>query len=341
MSFLTDILNRLTESGNTAETDGVASQADHSCANCPGNCAIAPEACEACAPFKKKLIDTVYYVDHLDEFNARYEVTGLSDSGGSVICPYCGAPSGNAVICEYCGSRISDAAQKIRVANASDIPNPIMQAQDIIFERYEAIVKKYTQETPAPSGLLQELFAILAGSSSESAEKSALGAKMSEAEIREAAGLYGVSVSEYLTGLDNGKYLTLAGQKAAAAAGTSSISGQEDSFQSFTPAALGMSGMAGVGMLAGTLLSGRKKAPQTPPGPAPDPRHQPDGTMKRPQQPDVRDRQPAMSSSRGPGRPESGRPRQTDSRSGQQPAGGSRGPGGHGPGNAGPRRGRV
>ncbi len=64
------------------------------CSNCPSDCAIAGEACTVCEPYKRKLIDTLYYVDHLEEFLAKYEVADLA--GEQVVnCPYCGARSSN------------------------------------------------------------------------------------------------------------------------------------------------------------------------------------------------------------------------------------------------------
>ena len=102
------------------------------------------DAFSLCERLEEKLIDAVYYVDHLDEFNAQYEVVGLTGASSAITCPYCGAQTQNHQVCEYCGSKLSEDSGKIKVASASDIPNPIMQAQDIIFERYETVIKQYT-----------------------------------------------------------------------------------------------------------------------------------------------------------------------------------------------------
>ncbi len=179
---------------------------------CPGNCPLGPERCEECRPYKERLKDSLYNVDHLEEFYARYEVTsGLA--AGAVACPYCGAPSQNRIVCEYCGMAIGTDDGKIRVASANDIPDPIIEAQDIIYARHSEIVAKYTDSSSG--GLLANLLDLFDGDGSDD-----LGQRMSKEEIEEAAGLYGVSISAYLNGLDNGVYKTLSRRKAADAAGT-------------------------------------------------------------------------------------------------------------------------
>ena len=214
MAILSSIWNALT--GNTQQEKETVT--DRPCANCPSDCAIAGTACSLCSPYKKQLIDVLYQVNHLDEYYAGYEVAGTTVSGG-VQCPFCGAKSENPFVCDYCGSQLSEGSGKIKVASYSDIPNPIMQAQNIIYERYETIVQKNTASGSESSGIFSQLTSLLGGSSllgSASADESdqALGAKMSEDEIKEAASLYGVSIADYLQGLDNGKYLTLSGKQA-------------------------------------------------------------------------------------------------------------------------------
>ena len=256
MSIFSELISSLTGS-NTSSENAVT---ERPCANCPSDCAIAGEACPVCEPYKKKLIDIIYYVDHLDEFYAKYEVTGdtaVSSAGAGVKCPYCGGQSTNAEICDFCGSRLSETAStgKIKVSKASDIPNPIMQAQDVIYERSETVIKKYSGEDSTGTGIFAAIKSLLSGSSS-SDETDALGAKMSEDEIKEAAGLYGVSVGDYLTGLDNGKYLTLSGRQKAQ---------QQGGESSFAPAAIGASGLAGIGLLAGSLFGNNKTSRPAPP----------------------------------------------------------------------------
>lgn len=243
---------------------------DRPVSNCPSDCTIAGTACSVCEPYKKKLIDKLYYVDHLEEFLSRYEVVGEGTEGsvgaaGTTACPFCGAPNTNPEVCEFCGTRLTDAAvssKKIKVAAASDIPNPIMEAQDVIYERYETVIKQYTKSSSSSDGILSELISAISGNTASDTDEG-LGAKMSEAEIKEAASLYGVSVSDYLTGLDNGKYLTLAGRKEAASIGNAA---------DYTPVGAGVSGVAGIGLLAGALLGRNKRTgahhdapPQRPP----------------------------------------------------------------------------
>ena len=194
MSFLSSLFGK---SGSAAE---------HPCSNCPSDCSIAGESCAVCSPYKEKLIDALYWVEHEDELRERYVVTGGA-AGGTVTCPHCGAPSGDPVTCEYCGSRISGEG-KICVASAAEIPNPILDAQDIIFERYAAVGGRYADQES--TGLLGGLLELLTGGAEQG---NGMGNKMTEAEIREAASLYGVSAAAYLNGLDCGRYLTLAGKK--------------------------------------------------------------------------------------------------------------------------------
>ncbi len=238
MSILKKLFSALT--GSSKEKDTVT---ERPCANCPSDCAIAGEACTVCEPYKKKLIDTIYYVNNLEEFLNRYEVVGLAGLA-AVNCPHCGAVSNDPYICEYCGSKLSEGSGKIRVAKASDIPNPVMQAQDIIWERAEAVIKYAEDDSTESSGILDELLSALTGSAASDSAENPLGAKMSEDEIKQAASLYGVTVGEYLTGLDNGKYLTLAGKKKQdtyASTGTGST-------------AASIPGVAGVGMMAGAMF---------------------------------------------------------------------------------------
>ena len=215
-------------------------QVDLPCSNCPSGCSIAPEACDVCKPYKTQLLDVLYYVDDIDAFRARYEVVGENVATGTYECPYCGAPSADPYICEYCGMSIKEDNGKIRVARASDIPNPILQAQDIIWERYGNIVDGYDDDESS-GGLLSAISELFTGSSGNSHENP-LGTKMSEDDIKEAAKLYGVKISEYLTGLDNGKYKTLKAKK------------KEDSYSTLTSSSSSVvNAGAGLGLGAATL----------------------------------------------------------------------------------------
>ena len=181
---------------------------------CPGDCPLGPGACGQCRPYKEKLKEALYNVDHLDAFLARYEVTG-GQSTGATTCPHCGAPSENPFVCEYCGMQIREDDGKIRVASANDIPDPILEAQNIIFERHSAIVGR-AEETAGAGDLPSSLLVLLGGAMDTS---DGLGKRMTKEEIAEAAKSYGVSVSAYLNGLDNGKYLTWEEKKRSSASG--------------------------------------------------------------------------------------------------------------------------
>ena len=135
MSFLESLFGDWSDSSESSR-----SAVSHPCSNCPSNCAIYPAACSVCQPYKEKLIDALYNVDHKDEILAKYEVVGTTDaSSGFVTCPYCGAQSANPYVCEYCDSKLQEGSAKIKVASAKDLPNPVLDAQDLIFERYDAI----------------------------------------------------------------------------------------------------------------------------------------------------------------------------------------------------------
>ncbi len=255
MSIFNDFLEKITGL-DLDGSDDKETTTERPCANCPSNCAIAGTACSICEPYKKKLIDAVYHVDHLDEYYDQYEVVSKPQnaSGGTTHCTHCGANSSDPYICEYCGSQLSEApasSGKIQVSAASEIPNPIMEAQDIIWDRYDTVIRQFAsssfKSSTVKGSLIGDLVSELFSSDEEDEESSMLGAKMSEAEIKEAAGLYKVTVGEYLTGLDNGKYLTLSGKKEADAQGVSA--------SSYSPASIGLPGMAAVGMFAGSIFS--------------------------------------------------------------------------------------
>lgn len=193
-----------------------------------------------------------------------------------------------------------------------------MQAQDIIFERYETVIKQYTAANKTDDdGILDNILDVLTGTIDDDSDSNSMGAKMSEAEIKEAASLYGVSVGEYLTGLDNGKYLTLAGRKAAASSSSSSA-------DSFTPAAAGVAGIAGIGAFANYLFNDHSHyhrpdhysrpdrrddyvRPQNPPrpgGPAPSQRPGSSVWQSQPQPSQRRDQANRRTESRPDSRPE-------------------------------------
>lgn len=232
---------------------------EHPCSNCPSKCSIAPNACSVCQPYKEQMIDAIYWVEHKDELISKYEVTGTAVSQGAVVCPHCGGHSDNPYVCDYCGSRLQEGTGKIQVASASEIPNPILEAQNIIFDRYDA-VKDFPGADEAyglvdalsgigSQGLLSSIFDALLGASDENDSKT-IGNKMTESEIKEMAEYYKVSVAEYLTGLDNGKYLTLSNKKTAAAAEEQYSQSNTSSYTSGSLSDLsGLGGAIGLGSL--------------------------------------------------------------------------------------------
>lgn len=200
----------------------------HPCPNCESSCGVYPDACEECKPYKEKLTDALYNVANIDAFYDRYEVI-LPGSApvGVTVCPICGAPL-SSYVCEYCGSRIAGTSGKIQVDSANDIPNPIIEARDLIYGR-RAVTDRYSGEAESGSqGLLGSIVSALTGDDGE--KESSLGSAMTEAEIKAMAEKYNVSVRDYLEGLDMGTYLSKDGWEEqqssyAAAAAPAAVTG--------------------------------------------------------------------------------------------------------------------
>ena len=249
MSVLSDLFSGLL---GDEEQEAV----DRPCSNCASDCALYPNVCDSCKPLKEKLIDLLYNVEHIDEFRDRYEVvTTVAEDTGSEACPHCGGSNpANAIYCEYCGSKLREGTNKIQVTSAKEIPNPILEAQDVIFERHE-LIEDYTER---PSGLLDALMDMFDG------DDDTFGGKMTEDEIKATAAAYGVSVAAYLQGLDNGKYLTADMKKRTQSMnGSSSFAG---------PAAAAMMFNAGrstrsMGFGAPIMRSVPRRSPMRPPMP--------------------------------------------------------------------------
>ncbi len=194
MSILNNLLNGVL--GRDGDSD------QKPCASCPANCPVFPNACEECRPCKEKLTALLYDVEHLDAYYDRYEIVPAGTQTGTVTCPACGAPNpATAAACEFCGSQLREGSGKIPVASASEIPDPIQLAQDVIFERH-AIEAKYSG-----GGLLDSISDLLSGSCGD------FGDKMTTNEIKAIAAEYSVTVPVYLQGLDNGVYLTAAAKQ--------------------------------------------------------------------------------------------------------------------------------
>lgn len=199
MSILGNLIN-----GVFGGNDGESSE-PKPCPNCASSCEFFPDACGECAAYKQKLIDALYDVAHLEEYYDRYEVVSPAAVEGTVNCPACGAPNpASAVACEFCGTQLREGSAKIQVASASEIPDPIQLAQDVIFDR-QAVIQKYEREK---SGFLENLTELLSGD-----EEAALTGQMSTDEVKAVAAEYEVSVNTYLQGLDNGTYLTASAKK--------------------------------------------------------------------------------------------------------------------------------
>lgn len=195
MAILGDILNNLL---NLNEDD--SSGSGKPCNNCSSACEYFPDSCEICKPYKEKLIDQLYDVEHLAEFNARYEVVTQNIIEGTQPCPNCSASNpASAYACAYCGSQLRESNGKIQVSSAKEIPDPIQLAQNTIFERHAAVCQK----EESISGILEGISQLLGGKDGDD-----FGERMTNDEIEQIAESYGVSVSTYLQGLDNGKYLT-------------------------------------------------------------------------------------------------------------------------------------
>ena len=261
MSILDTLFNSL--SGSDEST---AASVDHPCTNCPSNCSIYPGACSVCQPYKEKLVDAIYNVEHEDEILARYEVSGTAGTAEITICPYCGGQTSDPFTCEYCGSKLQNGSGKIVVASANDLPHPILEAQDIIFQRYDAVAS-YSAESDSygitdalssimSKGLIGSIAGLISGSTDTSSGTASIGNKMTEDEIKEMASNYGVSVAAYLTGLDNGKYLTVTGKNAY-------VTASQNYSSTGSVAGTVAKGAAAVGLgslLASSLSSSHKKA---------------------------------------------------------------------------------
>ena len=256
MSLLENLLGGLFgESGN-------GENIQKPCGNCASDCPVCPAACAECKPYKDKLADLLYDADHLEAYYDRYEVvpTGGADIGNTT-CPYCFAPTpANATACEYCGSQLREGSGKIRVMSAKEIPNPILEAQDAIFDRHE-IVRKYQSDDDSGAGILETLADLVTGGQ----EKDTFGDRMTEDEIKTTAAVYGVSVGTYLQGLDTGKYLTASAKAESEKAGA---------YSAAIPAAgLGLGGAALGGILGSNSRQSdpfgiaRQRQPKRPPMP--------------------------------------------------------------------------
>ena len=273
MSILESIFNGLFGDYDTQSTTTTA--VEHPCSNCPSNCQLYPDACSVCQPYKEQMIDALYWVEHKDELKDQYEVVGINNMNtGSTVCPYCGGPSNDPYICEYCGSQLQEGTGKIRVASAADIPNPVLNAQDIIFDRYNAVSgfagadSAYGLEGALSGvnseGLLSSIFNALLGAESSSDSSISIGNKMTEAEIESMADFYDVSVSQYLDGLDNGKYFTLSNKDITVKAEESYVNSTSSSGDSlFGFGSLGSSAGLASAMGLGSLLFGGNKYNKT------------------------------------------------------------------------------
>lgn len=178
--------------------------------DCPVLCYVHPMACSECSVIKKKINDALERLENKDLVYSGYVIDPNAAPGGERECATCGAPaSASDTECEYCGADLTDGRSPIRIRNASDLPNPAMEAQDLIFER-RAVEKRYIKEkNSAAKGVLGTLVGI---GMSLGSTMSGVDQKMSMTELQEMADSYGVSLYSYLKGLDAGQYLTKKGK---------------------------------------------------------------------------------------------------------------------------------
>ncbi len=244
--------------GNLFKEIAGATTVEHPCKNCPSGCQMYPEACEVCAPYKEKILEALYSVEHKDEILAKYEVVSEITEGGTVTCPHCGGASENKYVCDYCGSKLQEGSEKIQVKSAADLPNPVLDCQDLIFERYSK-VSDYDASTGDMRDALETIYSlrtrgllgtIINAVNEVKSTESVIGSKMSEYEIAEMAAAYGITESVYLAGLDNGKYLTKSAKAAYAQA-------QKYQNSQRTISIGGMGSAIGAGMAMGRMLNTR------------------------------------------------------------------------------------
>ena len=269
MSLLSGLFDALTgESGSASSSSSTASSGRSLIySNCAGGCRLTDDQCAVCQPYKKALIEAIYNIEHNDEYTARYEITGDTDasaeSEGTVKCPYCGAPTSNYIKCEYCGSKLGDGDGKIKVKSAADIPDPVMETQNIIFERYNALKNEGTADDSDDSNsseLLSAIMNLITGDADSSKDTDVMGCMMSKEEIESMASVYSVTVAAYLTGLDNGSYLTKSAydKKQSAQSYSSSASGLSGSGLTGAAAILGGASILGGGSVLGNALNNAK-----------------------------------------------------------------------------------
>ena len=175
---------------------------------CPKGCYIFPEACDECSKYKKQLSEYLHLVENLEEYYGRFSIDPTASKEGEGTCYFCGAPVGlKNTKCEYCDSILNSTNTVIRIQSKDCIPNPILQAEQIIYERYR--MAEIYQKKKGSGGLVKGLLGMGMIAGNKMNDFSTL---MTTEEIQKMATTYGVSVKAYLEGLDCGKYLTLAGK---------------------------------------------------------------------------------------------------------------------------------
>ncbi len=178
--------------------------------SCPVFCTSFPDACTECGQYNRKLEKVLYNVEHMDTFFSDYVIDPNAAPGGERECFNCGAPASPSDIeCPYCGEALTNGQSPIRVRSETEVPNPILEAQDIIMDKKE-MLSRFQKQKNANNGILGAIMNVGSGI----ADKMGTTKKMTLAEIQETASAYGVSVHSYLVGLDQGTYLTKAGKAA-------------------------------------------------------------------------------------------------------------------------------
>lgn len=175
---------------------------------CPLACFIAPEACEECKSYKEALKEVLEDVENPEAYYSNFILDPDAMPGGERECWYCGAPAlGVARECEYCGSDLGNGKSLIRVQSKNEIPDPIVKAVNIIYER-QKMAARYHKEKGS-GGLVKGLLGL---GGIATMKMNAFDKPMTVQEVKETAKSYNVSVCTYLSGLDTGTYMTKAGK---------------------------------------------------------------------------------------------------------------------------------
>ena len=226
--------------------------------SCPPLCTSFPDACMECGEYNKKLEKVLFNVEHADTFFSNYVIDPSAPPGGERECYNCGAPVDvNDTECPYCGEGLSNGLSPIRVRSETDVPSPVLEAQDIILAKKE-MLQNFQKQKNASNGFL----GTLASMATNLSDKMGNLQKMTLSEIQETAAAYGVSVHTYLVGLDRGTYLTKAGKASQDAIEkmNQQMQAQNAARAAARPATFSSFGGAATGAVAGGMVAGRSSS---------------------------------------------------------------------------------